>query len=303
MILCLKKGILISWEKWEWFWFACKSSRNIRLFRVLFSIILFFAFLSRSSDLEFFYSNYGIVSSEVFSDDNSGIFRFSIFQIFSGKIAILASHFLLLLSLVFLCFGIFPRYFSLCALLLHLSFVHRNSAVIYGLDSIASYYLLYLIFADHYIDRPQTPMGSAAFRLAQIQLCIIYGYSGIQKLRGLAWWQGEALWGVLGNDQITRWNLSWVSHFPLLLSVADYLVLAWEIYFPVLIWKKSLRRWVLICGLALHLSIALTLNLTFFALLMISTYALFLSSQELDLIEKRMSQIIANFKLKILKSN
>lgn len=291
-----KQSLISSSRKWDKFWFEAQGEKQIKWFRIGLSCTLLGAVLARTGDLSFFYSDQGLMRSALVSDIFPGSYRYSLFQFFTGEAALWIGHILLLLSLSSLALGFYPRLSAIIALILHVSFIHRNMAIIYGLDSIATYFLFFLCLADGGKTKKSSPLGSVAFRLAQIQVCIIYAYSGLQKLRGGQWWQGEALWDVLTNHQLTRWDFSWVSHFPLLLIVATYLTLAWEIYFPVLVWVKPTRRPALWAGTLMHLGIGIALNLTFFASIMICTYILFLESQELARFESRLKNLSSQLK-------
>ena len=117
----------------------------------------------------------------------------------------------------------------------------------------------------------------------QIQVCVIYGYSGMEKIKGWRWWNGSALWDVLSAGNMQRWDLSFVAHMPVVIAAMVYVVLAWEIYFPVLIWVPKLRLPMLAFGVAMHIGIFLFMNLPSFGFLMMTLYLLFLSEKELQL--------------------
>ncbi len=116
-----------------------------------------------------------------------------------------------------------------------LSYIHRSNFTIFGVDTMMSIALLYLMIGpsgaalsvDRLIARwwassqalrrrgdkepgegpvrlpalPVAPSVSAnlAYRLFQIHLCIIYMAAGLSKLQGTSWWTGEAVWGTLAN--------------------------------------------------------------------------------------------------------
>jgi hypothetical protein len=128
----------------------------------------------------------------------------------------------------------------------------------------------------------QSMLGSAAMRLSQIQLCIVYGYSGLNKVQGAAWWKGEALWYILSNPQMAHLNFSWISHFPVLVVIATYSTLFWEVYFPALVWVPKMRYPALIGGVLLHIGIGIVMGLTSFALMMIILYMLFLKADDAE---------------------
>ncbi len=122
----------------------------------------------------------------------------------------------------------------------------------------------------------------------QLQLCVIYAFSGMEKLKGTRWWDGSALWDVLTIRNMQRWDLSFLAHAPIALAANVYVVLFWEIYFPVLVWNKKLRVPMLIFGVLLHIGIFLFMNLPSFGFMMISFYVLFLKPEELTLVLRRL---------------
>jgi hypothetical protein len=219
-------------------------------------------------------------------------FRYSLFNLFPSTTALWIGNAVFLASLLALAFGIFPRISALIALVLHVSFLHRNMGASYGVDSIATFYLFYLCLADYRDRQPGAPgeaasvIGSMAFRLAQIQLCVIYGYSGLQKLHGVYWWRGEALWNVLANSQIARFDFGWTSHFPAVLTALTFISLFWEIYFPVLVWIRPIRYPLLAFGVLFHLGIGISINIAFFAALMIFIYVLYLDAAHCARVEQ-----------------
>ncbi len=115
-----------------------------------------------------------------------------------------------------------------------------------------------------------------AYRLIQIQICIIYAYTGWEKLRGNDWWTGEALWLVLGNEQLVVANWSFLKSFPVLLASMTHFTIIFEIYFPVLVWFKKWRLVCIILGIGLHTGIIFVMGLFFFGVTMMSVYVLFL---------------------------
>jgi hypothetical protein len=112
-------------------------------------------------------------------------------------------------------------------------------------------------------------------RLMQIQLCVIYVYTGMEKLKGHPWWKGSAVWGVLGNHQMMLFDLSFLQQWPLIIAAMTHLTLIFEIYFAVLVWIRPLRNYVLLFGLAFHAMIGFSMGLFFFSAGMMSAYVLF----------------------------
>lgn len=286
-------GVNWATSSWNHFWFEAETGPQMRVFRTCFAIMLFIAYSIRSLDLELFYSDHGLIKLSVLDELIPMNYRYSIFQLFPSTTALWIGNIIFLGSLLALIFGFYPRVAALVASVLHISFLHRNIGVSYGMDTIATFYLLYLCLAD-YRDRPKgqfTPdlrsvVGSMAFRLAQIQLCVIYGYSGLHKLRGIYWWKGEGIWSVLANFQMARFDFSWTAHFPFILTAMSFVSLFWEIYFPALIWVRPLRYPMLVFGVLFHLGIGITISIPFFAAVMILIYILYVDAAHCAMAER-----------------
>ena len=275
-----RDGIDKLWNGWSRFWFESHSPFQLKIFRILFACLLLGIYLIRTFDLEFYFSNSGILPLSVLNEAMPHDFKWSLLSWVHGNFGLWALHLVFLASLVSLLFGWQPRISAIIAYVIHLSFLNRNMAIAYGFDLMSTFFLFYLCFVSYEkelkVGSLKATVSSIAFRLCQIQVCLVYAYSGLGKLRGNQWWNGQALWDVLANPQRARFDFSFLSHFPIVLIIATYLTLAWEIYFPVLVWNKSSRYPTLLLGALMHLGIAFTINLPFFGLLMIVSYSLFL---------------------------
>lgn len=291
--------LLAPWNRlrdgWNHFWFDSRSEADlsrVAAFRLVFGLVMFFCYVARIQDLEFFYAGSGILPDWHRRTITLLEYNFTFIGDWSpGKLH--ALHGLFLLSLLALALGFFTRFAAILAYVLHVAFVHRNPGVMFGVDMISTFFFLYLCFADAnarwsldaWLGRAasrQSLRGHLAFRLMQIQLCVVYGFSGLEKLKGTRWWDGSALWDVLSMGNLQRFDLSFVAHVPLALASVVYVVLFFEVYFPVLVWLKNFRLPMLAFGLAMHLGIFVFMNLPSFAFMMISLYVLFLTPAEVE---------------------
>ena len=275
------KWMAKAWGAWDRFWFESARPQSLILFRPAFAGLLFFYILTRTPDLMFFYSQSGVLPTEVMEQLMPMGFRLSPLNWIQGDGAVWFCHFALLGSLGSLAFGWFPSVSACLALFFHISFIHRNMASAYGIDSIATFFLLNLALAG----KGGNPLrGSLGFRLSQIQVCVIYFYSGVEKLRGSHWLRGDAVWDVMANNQQARWDFSWLAGAPTLVALATWSTLFWEIGFAPLIWIRPLRFPMLAFGVALHLGIGTAMSIPYFGLLMICSYILFLTQDEAQLV-------------------
>jgi len=264
---------------WDRFWFEAEAPEQLRLFRLGLGLLLFAFYIVRGFDLEFYFGQAGMLPLEVMNETMPMQYRPSLFQYFSGNGALWIGHGIFLTSLLTLAFGWMPRLSALVAFVLHVSFLHRNMASVFGIDLIATFYLLYLSMVDLRPARSESAktLTSVMFRLGQIQPCIIYAFSGLEKMKGTHWWRGEAIWDVLANSQLARFDFAFIAQFPLLIVIATYVTLAWEIYFPILIWIRPIRPWMMLIGVMLHVGIGISINIPFFSGIMMLLYSLFLT--------------------------
>jgi hypothetical protein len=98
--------------------------------------------------------------------------------------------------------------------------------------------------------------ANVVLRLLQVHFAIIVVTSGLHKLQIGDWWAGVALWyplyPPLDTSAETLDRLRGIAPLYLgILSLAQYLLLAWEIAFPMFAWRRGWWRVVLIGGAAL----------------------------------------------------
>ncbi|MGZ3717304.1 MAG: HTTM domain-containing protein [Bdellovibrionota bacterium] len=291
---CFKWGQDVA-AGWNRFWFDSRSDSDLvllGLFRLCFAAVMLFCYSSRTFDLGFFYSEDGILPSAHRVTVEMYRFRPTPLDGVSSIAALQGRHALCLLSLLALSLGFYTRVAAVAGYVLHMVFLNRNLAVQFGVDTIGTFFLLYLCFAQcgarYSLDswlrpraRRQTGLSHVAWRLMQLQVCIVYGYSGMEKLKGSRWWDGSAFWDVLSAGNLQRFDMSFVSHVPIVIATVVYVVLLWEVYFPALVWVPKLRLPMLAFGVAMHIGIFLFMNLPSFGFMMISFYILFLKEQEI----------------------
>jgi hypothetical protein len=109
-------------------------------------------------------------------------------------------------------------------------------------------------------------------RLLFLQMVFIYFSSGLHKVVGQDWPAGDGLYYVLGDLGLSRWPYARVPVPYGLTRVLTWLVLAWEVSFPLLVLWRPLRLVALGLGAAFHLGIGLALELGGFPWYMLCLY-------------------------------
>ena len=307
MLAATKRWASGAWRGWQEFWFGEVDLLPICVFRAALGTCLFFFVASRTGDLELFYTDRGFIPTSYAASVTFLSYQKSIFHYFDNLAFVTVCHYTLLVFLAMLALGLFTRVSSVASYLLCLMFVNRNPAVQYGVDFISMFYLFYLMFCDagarfsmdawlkgrHRTAQLAPSVSgvatSIAFRLMQIQLCIIYFYSGTAKLKGTRWWNGSAIWDVFTMEGLVRFDMSFLAYFPHLLVVFCYLTLLWEIYFPVLIWTRPFRNLLIVFGCIMHIGFGYFIQIPIFGAVMCSLYLLFMDPAQLRaLLEKGM---------------
>jgi hypothetical protein len=119
-------------------------------------------------------------------------------------------------------------------------------------------------------------------RLFQIQISLVYLMAATLKVGGGTWLNGSALHYVLNNTEVTRFDFTFLSQYPLLINVMSYSALVMEFSLAYFLWFRAARPFVIYLGLMLHLGILITINIPCFGELMWIGYLAFLTPPEFD---------------------
>ena len=111
-----------------------------------------------------------------------------------------------------------------------------------------------------------------ALRLLFIQMALIYFLNGFYKLVGPGWRAGETLQYVMGNIQWARWSFAQLPLPYPCIQALTWLVLFWELLFPLLVAMRPFRTLTLWVGVLLHIGLAVSLQLGLFSFYMLCLY-------------------------------
>jgi hypothetical protein len=194
-----------------------------------------------------------------------------------------------LASAALLTLGLGARWAAPIAWALAASTNRRVPVMLFGFDQTVATWALYLaatgaggqaLALDRLIARrrgrdpggPPRPTVSAnlGLRLIQLHLCLIYASAGLAKLQGVPWWDGSAIGMLLGNSEFRTFDLTFLADYPDLLALATHATVFLEIAYPVLVWFRGWRPWILLAALGMHAGIALGMGLTEFSLAMLA---------------------------------
>jgi len=187
----------------------------------------------------------------------------------------------------------------------HISYDYRNPHIVYGADAILACLLLILCFAPTgramSLDRVRevraakrkdleahpppftSPWAFACTRLMQIQMAVLFFVSATDKLTGMDWWDGDAVWLVfVDNNYYHSGLLALLASNYWLVYLATYGTIAIEIVYPFLVWTRRLRPYMLAGAIFLHLQFALLMRLYYFSFVMVMGHMSFLRHEWLS---------------------
>ena len=276
------------WEQWNQFWFAPQNLLGVAFMRVMLCGTLFYLYSIRMTNISYFTDNSWMPRSEALATVEE-LYRPLFLWSFWPDSWMGVMHALLVLLLGLLTLGIGGRWLMWMAWILDIGFIQRNYAVTFGADLIASLFLFYLSFTQSCerlsvlnllrkkkVFQQGDWLSSLMIRMLQVHISVIYAYTGWEKLKGMTWWNGTALWTVMANSQTAIANFEFLRHTPCIISFISFSTIIFEIYFPAMVaWKKTRHLWLCL-GVLFHLGISVFMGLGAFAMVMISSYFLFM---------------------------
>lgn len=202
------------------------------------------------------------------------------------------SFYSLLLLLCLCCFQlIYTRLYFIGDVLIWFIVVNLNNAAyptLTGGDHLLNQYLLFNCFlCSPSVIKPgafsemKKALHNTAVIAVMIQLCFVYFLSGLAKFSDLGWLSGSAISTITQIDHFSMWaTLKNLGRFGFISLMVNYVVLFYQLLFPVFIWIKAIKKPLLILGLIMHLYIALFMGIVEFAAIMIVGYIYFWPQQK-----------------------
>ena len=180
----------------------------------------------------------------------------------------------------FLLLGCFCRPAAIIAWFLHLCAAESGGLFAYGADNFMTTALFYLMLSplpDRYSfdqwlvkTNPKDPQLLGFWRrVLQVHLCFVYFIGGLAKCLGSGWWDGTNLWRSLTRPSFNIISPDILVRFKYALPILGISICVIEVGYPIFIWMKKTRFVWLVCILAMHIAIGLTMGMYLFALIMI----------------------------------
>jgi hypothetical protein len=229
---------------------------------------------------------FGADSIVVVSPGHPGFFKELPFLLYNSGSAILGWFFIgavLLLSGGQLFTG---RSFFVADLLLWLLVMNLNNRVypaLTGGDHLLSQFLFFNCFLVSRFRETHSWQGQMKICLHNlgvvallVQICLVYFLSALAKLEDPSWWAGQAIITVAQIDHFTLFSFMRPPAMPsAVLVFLNYLVLFYQLLFPLIVWIRPLKKPFLLIGILTHVYIMFAMGLLGFGLIMIMAYVFF----------------------------
>lgn len=285
-------------DAWDRFFFEEVPSVNAAVLRIAYGLVLTGWAVSIAPDVLSFFSDTGVLPEH---PDRS--FRWSVLDAFPSDTTIVVMTGLLVVAGICLVLGVLPRIATGVALVVLISFLHRNFWMTNSGDLLLRNLAFLLLFVPTGLaltlpvllrNRGQ-PLRFPTheiwpLRLIQIQISLGYLFTIWEKMAGDTWTDGTAISYALRIDDLVRFQAPAVLTDQLLIvNLLTYGTLAAELSLAVLVWNRKLRPWVLLVGVALHLGIDVFLEVGFFSYLMLVGYLAFIPPDRLQASVRRIA--------------
>ncbi len=280
---------------WNGFFFGLTSARPLGAIRIVFGLLALANLAFTAVDLDYWFTENGLLVGAD-SRNIAGPLQHSPLQYFQDQTSVRVAFAFTATAAALMTIGWRTKLMSILFYLGMLSIHNRNLVSSSGAD------VLLLTFAFNLMI---SPCGAAysvdawlasrrrgtlaeplilawSLRLIQIQIGVVYTLAAILKLGGNLWLNGTALHYVLANTEVYRFDLGFLTRYPILINLMTYSALAMEFALAFLIWFRAARPTVLILGLMLHTGILITINIPIFGELMWTGYLAFLTPPEFN---------------------
>ena len=249
------------------FLFDERDARDLAAMRIALGLILLVWWVELTPDLTFWFSAAGPVDLELL-DTNWTVHRSHFLDGLETRELQLV-HGVGLIAILAFTAGFATPLMNLVVLFLLAAYWHRSPWIQNGGDRLLRIFVFYMLFTDSgrawSVDARLRGLRDAtapvfSMRLIQLQLLVMYTYTGIAKFGGHTWLDGTAIYYSLSDIGYARWPhlLDAALASPAVQAVSrvmTWITLAWEaLWAPLVLWRRT-RTATLILGVALHLGI------------------------------------------------
>jgi HTTM domain len=280
---------------WNRFFFQPTSARPLGAIRILYGLLALANLAFCAVEIDYWYSDQGLLAGDE-AWVVAGLLQFSPLHFVQDPTSVRIAFALTATAAAFLTIGWRTKLMSILYYVGMLSIHNRNLASSSGADVLVLTFGFNLMLspcgAAYSVDSwlASRKRGTLAeplilpwsVRLIQIQIGLVYTFAAFLKAGGNLWLNGTALHYVLNNTEVDRFDVSFLTQYPILINLMTYSALVMEFSLAFFLWFRAARPYVLLVGLMLHTGILVTINIPIFGELMWVGYLAFLTPPEFD---------------------
>jgi hypothetical protein len=270
---------------WNGFWFKLIDAKQYAGLRIAFAGLSVLYFIQLLPYVEAQFSGSGwLGNSHQIAEQNGGSWSFLFIQV--GEHATMLAYTVVIVGIIsaFLqMIGWQSRVTSGITWLVWVSLWNRNPLLLDGDDAVLKLMCFYLMLSpsgncwsvDAYMHKKPQKVAIWPLRLVQFQVALIYFVSGWVKFNSPEWQDGTVMQYVLVHPHYSRWDVWGIIDQPIVTGLLAGLALFirwWELLFPFLLINAETRKICLIIGVLFHMGLLLTMNLRWFAVIMLALY-------------------------------
>lgn len=279
------------WNSWKSFWFLPRQTLGLHAIRMIFGLLLLCWLVPFANYVDDFFSLHGWFDTAAYAEASQAGRELVdskswslLFLVADNTAALRMVYWSSIVVLVLFTLGCFTRITSVLTWLIVVSFtanplIEVDTDIFFRL--IAFYLMIGYLLIDWLRDdlplwkrivtpfqhsvvamfQPQELSGrssaaTVSLRLLQIHFALAMVMMGLHKLQVAEWWGGFTFWYPLHQpSETTAESINSLrprgESYLMALSLAAYVVMAWQIFFPTFAWRGGLCRWVLLGGAVL----------------------------------------------------
>ena len=281
--------------------------RPYALLRITLGVTTFLSLLDFWPHLTFFYSDLGFFPRDSMNALQGHLHPISLLYLSGSETWVFFVYLITLVVSLLYAGGVLTRWMGPILWLCLASFIHRYVFVVDGSVTLLLQLLIPMMLVDTGAswswDARRSSENKVIYSwlgvLLRFQLGMVYLASGLYKLMGADWTNGEAIRIVMAHPHWRRFDLDGLLSLDIVIVVLDgicSLVPFWEILFPLLVLHRYTRWLALGFGFFLHSSQWFTINTAYFTPILLSLYPLFLSEQTRATLWARMRSLLGQAK-------
>ena len=268
---------------WNQFWFVPTGPETLAWLRVLAGGIATYMLATYGMDLHRLLGLEGMLPTEVMHPFYPGGWSY-LNYVPTAQLPVV--HWLGMLVVLLFTLGVRTRWTSIGATVVMLSYFHRAPVLTGQAELVLSMLLVYLCIGRSgdalsvetlWQRRNGKPRSSprpavsntVSLRLIQIHLAIVHLMMGVAQLTAEVWWTGEGVWLLASREGGPLVDFWWLADYPILAAAWSHLITLYLLAFPLAVWHRLSRPWVLVAGVIVWSSLAVVSGLTMLCLAML----------------------------------